>query len=778
MALQKYGLFYVSGLFALTGVLWFQRATPDIKGEDFAALYDVARQQAWSKLSDAEFISAGNHLKTTTVTRVDVSRELMSEISTLIRYDTILGGNGMAISLDTVSSAAIVDGFNLASISVAPWPQTNALNNRVDYNYAAVGPYFNGVPAAEHLWSLGSARSDGTRGFGYDDFYIQISSNRCPLLDDYVFGNNLVSFRTRATNSTQRIGGAVWPNNTQANFLWPFERKYDLLSAPLRLDQNINVEVLNITSNVFLAATNQSVNLTLMFATNRLDVLPQNDFYSITNRYLISSNTIQRYAQFNVGSRGASSWYSHYATLSAVSEVPVAYMFNSRTLVADQYAFNLTDGESATCTFAFRVHPGPGCIFRLTPLSSESTLITHGSGWDSPMSSNTFTHAVSFSSANSFGYTLSQLFRCEIIGSTNYFNPCIIAIGLPPSTPYPYAIFSSSPSSVIPDNSPTSIPFSLDFSKINSSRSNEFTHAYNPSVMSNNLNFFRSVMQTNVATLFICDPDSSTINKTSVLHLRYYQNGVDVDRASGESLDVDRYVGKIFLDNIPISEYFETNALAQLSCLAHIAQSHSYNFEGWLSSTNPVVVTNAHSFSYSSSQALYTHTASSIYPSLWSLTNNLVKRVRIFAVCDQVITEESNPFGVSSNFFGSVFSPSDKAVELANYYVNYCSFAIPSSVSATHFPVGHPIDSHRLTLLHDEFISSGRTNLISFTVPFPVVSSKIIAPPIERYDPRLSFGLTHPDVYYHSVYRSATIDVRIRRLAILVDWDYKFPTLP
>lgn len=778
MTLKKFGLFFISAMISTTGIYWWQRNTPDVKGEDFAALYDVARQQAWSKLSDNEFIGAGNHLETTTVTRVDVSRELAREISSLIRDDVVLGGFGHAVALDAISSAALTNGFNLASITAAPWPLTNGINNRVDYNYAAVGPYLtNGVPAAEHLWSLGSARSDGTRPFGFNELFEAIPTNRCPLLNTYVFSDNLVSFKTFSTNSTIRQGGAIWPTNTQANFLWPFERKHDFISSPLRADKNIALDVVNVASNVYLSKTNQTVYFTLMVDTNRFEVTTYSEQFAVTNTYLVTSNAIQRYAQFNVGSRGAVSWLNHYATLSTVSEVLLPHRITSKTLVADQYAFDLNNEESATCTLSFRVPPGPGASMRLTPMSSESILLSPGTGWGSSIPSNALVHAVSFTAKNAFGYTLSQLYKCEISGGTNVYNPCVIAIGCKPASDYAYVLKSDHAAALIPTNGVASFGVSVAFSKISSAQSNEFTRAFVPDVTSNVLNAFHEVLKTNTSTLFIGRPAQITSDAIEVRETTYFTNFTYTANGAGDQSDVDRFTSLIFANPTNI---ISTNYLSSIgSTFSSAQQSHNYLFSSYIIATNqPYAISNTYTFAVSSLKTRSSYSAVSAYPSLWAITNGLVSRVRIYGIIDQSIGERYNPFGVATNFYGSVFVPSDKAIESSNYTVNYCDYQVSNIVSRSHFPWGHPISTSKLTLFFDEHIAPGRTNLVRFSTSMPVITSTPLAPSVNYLIPRVYFGITNAMFYDHIADRSENVSLSLRRLVVVVDWNYKYPTLP
>lgn len=779
MTLKRFGLFFISTLISTTGIYWWQRNTPDVKGEDFAAIYDVARQQAWSKLSDSEMIAAGNHLKTTTVTRVDVSRDLVSQLSDLLRGDVVLGGNGQAVSLDAISSAAFSNGFNLASIVSAPWPVTNGVNNRFNYNYAAVGPYStNGVPAAEHLWSLGSARSDGSRPFGYDDLFTSIPTNRCPILNTYIFPGNLVTYRTAATNSTSRPGGAIWPTNTQANFLWTYERKFPLMSCPLRTDKNYALDVVNVTSNIHLSATNQTVNFTLMIATNRVEIIPQSETFAITNTYLVTSNTLQRYAQFNVGSKGAQSWINNYATLSCVSEIPVEFHLTNKIILASEYAFDLVNDSSATCTFSFRVPPGPGATFTLTPLTGESILLDHGAGWNASVISNALTHAVSFTSRNAYGYTLSQLYRCEILGGTNTYFPCFIAIGCQPALNYPYALKSSVAAQLIATNVPAIFSVSMDFSKLSSVQSNEFNHAFVPDIASNVLSTFKAVMDTNSATLFIGTPAKMSQSSIEFLDYLSYTNITNQVFGEGQNSDPDLYLSRLFASPYPVSSSVQTNSFLG-NTLYSAYQHHLYTFSSYTSSSNlPVVLTNSYTFNVGSTESIYSNLVSSTYPSLWALSNGLVSRVRIYGIVDQSIDDHHNPYGVATNFSGSVFVSSDRAVESSNLYVNYCDYPLSNVVSQSHFPVGRPISSNTLTLFHDEIVTGIRTNYIQYAIPAPAITSRLIAPAVQSIIPQTYYGITNAMFYDHIVDHTEKVSLILRRIVVVVDWRYKYPELP
>jgi len=761
ITLKKYGIYFVSTVIATSSAFWYARNGADVKAVDIAGLIDVATRYDLKERDDT-YITAYLSANTTSVLRADVARLNMDTIDSFVDSFTSTVGKYKS---DSTECAEIVDGYEFAEILVEPESKptpASTNSNEVTYFYDDSMKYStNGIPVSVSLWTFTTTKSDGTLRFKSD-----IPTNQSP-----VASMALGIIKCASSNTSERVN-AVWPtNDVEAVGYWPYENGWSLMDAPLRVEKVVAYGIKSAYTNDYLNPSTSPIRLTFGEITNQVFVITNSTGSAYTNRFNAPPEGEQRYALYNVGLKGVtdSSWLNHYGTIGMASDITLDP--TDSLMYANKYAVNAATGTVGTITFSTLVPINSGSRMQVQVIAGDFAPVTFTAGINTNIADGSLNHTVTYTGLNSGTYYNTQLYRFYITGATNSYNSVIVSISSIPSITPSFSIVIDEASKIFRDGEYFNL--SMNYDRLNSTQSNMVRSVSNPQVKRSNLDAFKWMIDTNSASVHFLDYGSGwTVKSQNVTTVLYA--GSTTNNFSG-TLPDDATLDQIF--NSP-STTTETNDLTMGYQLYVYRPSQRMIYSKTLTNMSPAAYSEISSASSGASENIAEKTVQISWPSVWAITNGLVKRVRAYAICDQRITGNYyNPYlptnaEYSVSFGGSTAVNSDELFDIANYFVNRCDYTIDDTISSAHFPKGSPVTSSMGTLVYDNSsISTATTNLLSFTLPTPTATT--LAIPKKAYQ----------DINYNFVTnvgaiaktRTANHDSEsslvIRKLVVVVDWN-------
>lgn len=760
ITLKKYGIYFVSTVIATSGAFWYARNGADVKAVDIAGLIDVATRYDLKERDD-NYITSYLSANTTSVLRADVARSNMDIIDAFV--DSFSSAVGKYKS-DSVACAEIEDGYEFAEILVEPESKksTSSITNEVTYFYDDTKKYStNGVPVAVSLWTFTTTKADGARRFKSD-----IPTNQSPV------ASMVLGITKCASSNTSARVNAVWPtNDVEAVGYWPYENGWALIDAPLRVEKVVAYGVKSAYTNDYLNHSTSPIRLTFAEITNQVIVITNSVGSSYTNRFNAPPTNEQRYAVYNIGSKGVndSSWFNHYGTIGMVSAVE--YENNPRILFANGYARNVSTGDVGSLVFSTIVPINSGARMQVQTVAGDFAPVTFTSGINTNIADGTLNHIVTYSGLNSGTYYNTQVYRFYITGATNSYNSVLVSISSIPSITPSFSIVIDEASKVFRDGLYYNV--SMNYNRLNSSQSNMVRTVSNPQVKRSNLDAFKWMIDTNSASVHFLDFGSGWTVKSQNLHWVQYSG--TYTQSFGVKLADNSMLDGIFSGRDDSRIDYNTGNSATLYTYTPY-QSVVYTKS--LTNVSPSVYGEI-STAFSQADEIREEKKIEInWPSVWAITNGLVSRVRAYAVCDQNISGMWNPIFTTNlvnatyDIGGGTAVNSDELFDVEEYYVNRCDYLINNDVSLSRFPVGNPVTTSTGTLVYDNSsIDTSSTNLLSFNLPLPT-SSMLAIPQTTWQEVTHNTATSIGDVKESRDARSTfSASLVIRKLVVVVDWN-------
>lgn len=762
MTLKRFGIFMVSAIISTSGLYFWERNQNDIKAKDYVGLIDVSTQHYFRELDDTSITNYFNQVTSNSILKADILKANIDRCNNLI--NPWLGSDGASVGkykLDAIQSQEIIDGYDFASITVAPekvYAQSGRTN---EYRYIYSDQYkykTNGIPALANTWTLSTTKQ------GAFPFAKGVSSNNNPVLS-MVFADQKYS----ATNTKNRVNGAIWETNgVQKIGLTSWQKQYEIMNAPIRADQKASFGVMA-GSSENLSTTNNPAKITFLVITNRVEVVTSPNGYAYTNSIYAPSNDVQRYAIFDVGSAGCSagSWPSHYASIAIVGVV--SYESKPSLLWSNKYAVNVGANEEGSILFSVNVPLNSGAKMTVQTIAGDYAPVSFTAGINTPIEDGSYNHTVNYKGLNSGAYYNTQLFRFSLTGCTNNYDSVVVGISTIPSYQPIFGI-------VLPDGASTiyrpeiKVDVKLNFNKFWNIHSNEYRQIEIKDVSKTNLFWLKNQIETNTASIHFLTLGAG-YNVVSQNQYRVDYEGFSTN-VSGYKPSDDWCLDQMFTR----ATNYTSLGVAGDDVLYTYSPAHRMYYSRYVSNENPTVygeLANASAWATEKSNEKW---ITLDWPSVYAITNGAIKRVRAYVIADQIISGTinplSNPTNATLSIGGNAPVNSDILFRLSNYDVNRCDYPIDDAISFNHYPVGNPVSSSIATLVYDSGNMTGSgTNKITFKLNKPHA--------IEMATPKGSF--------YNIVFNNAneigkiaevrdsvhqfTAQAKIRKLCVVVDWN-------